>query len=76
MLRNFRCNRIVLIQPQNCPRRKTDRRDAAKLSEDLFHQVFDGLAQDNSSSLRRRARVKNRDGDPERLPKRVLQLEG
>jgi len=36
MLRNFRCDRIVLIQPQDSSRRKTDRRDAAKLSEDLW----------------------------------------
>ena len=36
ILRNFRCDRIVLIQPQDSSRRKTDRRDAAKLSEDLW----------------------------------------
>lgn len=36
MLRNFRCARIVLVQPEDSSRRKTDRRDAAKLSEDLW----------------------------------------
>ena len=36
MLRNFRCQRTVLIQPEKTSRRKTDRRDAAQLSEDLW----------------------------------------
>lgn len=36
MLRNFRCQRIVLVQPEDSGRRKTDRRDAAKLSELLW----------------------------------------
>ena len=36
MLRNFRCNRILLVQPEETDRRKTDRRDAAKLSEQLW----------------------------------------
>jgi len=45
MLKNFRCDRIVLIQPQDASRRKTDRRDAAKLSEDLWlnrHRIESG----------------------------------
>ena len=45
MLRNFHCDRIVLIQPQDASRRKTDRRDAAKLSEDLWlnrHRIESG----------------------------------
>ena len=36
MLRNFRCARIVLVQPEDSSRRKTDKRDAAKLSEMLW----------------------------------------
>ena len=36
MLKNFRCDRIVLVQPEETDRRKTDRRDAAKLSEQLW----------------------------------------
>ena len=36
MLRNFRCQRIVLVQPNDSSRRKTDKRDAAKLSEMLW----------------------------------------
>ena len=36
MLKNFRCQRIVLIQPNDSSRKKTDRRDAAKLSELLW----------------------------------------
>ncbi|MEL7500750.1 MAG: IS110 family transposase, partial [Planctomycetota bacterium] len=36
MLKNFRCQRIVLVQPEETDRRKTDRRDAAKLSEQLW----------------------------------------
>lgn len=36
MLRNFRCERIVLVQPEDSSRRKTDKRDAAKLSEMLW----------------------------------------
>lgn len=29
MLKNFRCDRIVLVQPEDTDRRKTDSRDAA-----------------------------------------------
>ena len=36
MLRNFRCARIVLVQPEDSNRRKTDKRDAASLSESLW----------------------------------------
>jgi transposase len=36
MLKNFRCQKIVLIQPKDSSRKKTDRRDAAKLSELLW----------------------------------------
>ena len=36
MLKNFRCDRILLVQPEETDRRKTDRRDAAKLSEQLW----------------------------------------
>lgn len=36
MLKNFRCQRILLVQPEQTDRRKTDRRDAAKLGEQLF----------------------------------------
>jgi transposase len=36
MLHNFRCDRIVLVQPEDSGKRKTDRRDAAKLSELLW----------------------------------------
>ena len=39
MLRNFRCQRILLVQPETSGsgrRQKTDRRDAAKLSELLW----------------------------------------
>ena len=45
MLRNFRCDRIVLVQPEDSSRRKTDRRDAAKLSEMLWvfrHRIESG----------------------------------
>ena len=36
MLKNFRCQRMVLVQPEDSGKRKTDRRDAAKLSELLW----------------------------------------
>ena len=36
MLKNFRCAKIVLVQPSDNTRKKTDRRDAAKLSEELW----------------------------------------
>lgn len=36
MLKNFRCQKIVLVQPEDSGKRKTDRRDAAKLSELLW----------------------------------------
>ncbi len=36
MLRNYRCEKVILIQPQEHKKRKTDRRDAASLSELLW----------------------------------------
>lgn len=36
MLRDYRCHRVILIQPEERKRRKTDRRDAAALSELLW----------------------------------------
>lgn len=33
MLRDYRCYKVILIQPEERKRRKTDRRDAAALSE-------------------------------------------
>jgi transposase len=36
MLRNYRCEKVILIQPQEQKKRKTDRRDAASLSELLW----------------------------------------
>ena len=36
MLRDYRCHRVILIQPDVRKRRKTDRRDAAALSELLW----------------------------------------
>jgi transposase len=36
MLKNFRCQKIILVQPENSDKRKTDRRDAAALSELLW----------------------------------------
>lgn len=36
MLRNYRCEKVILIQPQEQKKRKTDRRDAAALSELLW----------------------------------------
>ncbi len=36
MLKNFQCQRIVVVQPEENGKRKTDRRDAAKLSEELW----------------------------------------
>ena len=50
MLKHFRCERIVLVQPQDSSRRKTDRRDAAKLSEMLWmfrHRIESGDPIDN-----------------------------
>lgn len=35
-LRDYRCHRVILIQPEERKRRKTDRRDAAALSELLW----------------------------------------
>ena len=55
MLRNFRCDRVVLIQPQDCSRRKTDRRDAAKLSEMLWmyrHRIESGKPINNLKIVR------------------------
>src|SRR4029453_16414490 len=36
MLRDYRCHKVILIQPDDRKRRKTDRRDAAGLSELLW----------------------------------------
>jgi len=36
MLRNYRCHKVILIQPDERKNRKTDRRDAAALSELLW----------------------------------------
>jgi transposase len=36
MLRDYRCERVILIQPDDRKKRKTDRRDAAALSELLW----------------------------------------
>ena len=36
MLRDYRCHKVILIQPEERKRRKTDRRDAAALSELLW----------------------------------------
>ena len=36
MLRNYRCHKVILIQPEGRNKRKTDRRDAAALSELLW----------------------------------------
>lgn len=36
MLRNYRCHKVILIQPEGRAKRKTDRRDASALSELLW----------------------------------------
>src|SRR5215207_4699026 len=36
MLRNYRCHKVILVQPEERKRCKTDRRDAASLSELLW----------------------------------------
>ena len=36
MLQNYRCHKVILIQPDDRKKRKTDRRDAAALSELLW----------------------------------------
>ena len=36
MLRDYRCQKVILIQPDERKKRKTDRRDAAALSELLW----------------------------------------
>ena len=36
MLRDYRCHKVILIQPEDRRKRKTDRRDAAALSELLW----------------------------------------
>ena len=36
MLYDYRCHKVILIQPEDRKRRKTDRRDAAALSELLW----------------------------------------
>ena len=36
MLRDYRCHKVILIQPEQRTKRKTDRRDAAALSELLW----------------------------------------
>ena len=36
MLNDYRCRRVILIQPEEREKRKTDRRDAASLSELLW----------------------------------------
>src|SRR6476660_5822493 len=36
MLRDYRCHQVILIQPEERKKRKTDRRDAAALSELLW----------------------------------------
>ena len=36
MLEDYRCHKVILIQPEETQKRKTDRRDAAALSELLW----------------------------------------
>ena len=36
LLQDYRCHRVILIQPEERKKRKTDRRDAAALSELLW----------------------------------------
>jgi hypothetical protein len=36
MLKDYRCHKVILIQPEDRKKRKTDRRDAAALSELLW----------------------------------------
>src|SRR3954467_1966071 len=36
MLRDYRCHKVILIQPEDRKKRKTDQRDAAALSELLW----------------------------------------
>ncbi len=36
ILRNYRCHKVILVQPEERKRCKTDRRDAAALSELLW----------------------------------------
>ena len=36
MLKDYRCHKVILIQPERRKKRKTDRRDAAALSELLW----------------------------------------
>src|SRR5262249_9620883 len=45
LLRDYRCHRVILIQPEERKKRKTDRRDAAALSE-LLWTNRDRLLQD------------------------------
>ena len=45
MLRDYRCHKVILIQPDDRKKRKTDRRDAAALSELLWvnrHRLLHG----------------------------------
>ena len=36
MLKDYRCHKVILVQPEERKNRKTDRRDAAALSELLW----------------------------------------
>lgn len=45
MLRDYRCHKVILIQPDECKKRKTDRRDAAGLSELLHGKSVRGQRQ-------------------------------
>ena len=40
MLRDYRCHKVILIQPEQRTKRKTDRRDAAALSELLWSSGY------------------------------------
>ncbi len=56
MLGDYRCQQVILIQPDERKKRKTDRRDAAALSELLW--VNRGRLLEGSNSRRRRYRAK------------------
>ena len=56
MLQDYRCHKVILIQPEERKKRKTDRRDAAALSELLWvnrARLLQGKPEDTGVEVQR-----------------------
>jgi len=69
-LKEYGCREIVLVQPEHRPRQKTDRRDAAKLSELLWINRYRLLGGGRAAGLRRVEIASQADDEDRRLTAR------